>query len=114
MSGGDWKEMYVAASDGNFALLKYHIDNGVNPNYQHPEILATPLVASIIAGHDEIAKFLLENGADPDLESDFDGLKPLQAAKKYKRTALIEILESKLPPKTWWQQITGFLSRSGT
>ncbi|KYG66941.1 hypothetical protein AZI86_07915 [Bdellovibrio bacteriovorus] len=114
MSAGDWKEMYLAASSGDFELVKYHIINGVNPNYQHPEILSTSLVASIIAGHDDIALFLLENGADPALESEFDGLTPLQAAKAYKRTALIEVLEKKLPPKTWWQRLKGSLLRSDT
>ena len=47
MSGGDWKDMYAAAVEGDLALVRYHINAGVNPNYQHPEILCTPLVASL-------------------------------------------------------------------
>ena len=46
MSAGDWKDMYAAAVAGDLALVRHHISAGVNPNYQHPEILCTPLVAS--------------------------------------------------------------------
>ena len=81
MSAGDWKDMYVATTRGDLELVKYHIQNGVNPNYQHPEILSTVLVTAIIAGHTEIALFLLANGADPSLESEFDGLKPRSLLK---------------------------------
>lgn len=104
MSAGDWKDMYAASSRGDFELVKYHIQNGVDPNYQHPEILSTVLVTAIIAGHTDIAKFLLENGADPKLESEFDGLKPLQAAKLYKRTEILEILQQRLGQrkKSWF------------
>ena len=65
MSAGDWKDMYAAAVAGDLALVRLHISAGVNPNYQHPEILCTPLVASLIHGHDAIARYLLTHGADP-------------------------------------------------
>lgn len=84
MSAGDWKELFLAVQSGNMELVKYHIKNGVNPNYQHPEILATPIVAAIINGHTEIALFLLDNGADPKLKSEFDNLTPIDAARKFK------------------------------
>ena len=58
MSGGDWKDMYAAAVEGDLALVRCHINAGVNPNYQHPEILCTPLVASLIHGHSDIARYL--------------------------------------------------------
>ena len=67
MSAGDWKDMYAAAVSGDLALVRHHIGAGVNPNYQHPEILCTPLVASLIHGHHEIAHYLLAHGADPSL-----------------------------------------------
>ena len=67
MSAGDWKDLYQAAVDGNLSLVQYHISQKVNPNYQHPEILRTPLVASLVEGHQEIAHYLLAHGADPSL-----------------------------------------------
>ena len=105
MSGGDWKDKYAAAVEGDLALVRYHINAGVNPNYQHPEILCTPLVASLIHGHDEVAHYLLTHGADPHLMSDFDGLTPLQAARKHGRTELVALLtrlQASEPRQPFW------------
>ncbi|MNK01244.1 Ankyrin repeats (3 copies) [compost metagenome] len=111
MAAGDWKEMYLAASNGDLELVKYHIKNGSNPNYQHPEILCTPLVASIISGHNDISKFLLAHGADPALLSEFDNLTPIEAAKLYKRNEILKILKELSPRKSWFEKITGVFKR---
>lgn len=92
MSAGDWKDLYGAALEGDLARVRYHLAAGVDPNYQHPEVMCTPLVASLIHGHDAVALLLLDHGADPHLRSDFDGLTPLQAAKKHGRSALMRLL----------------------
>ncbi len=96
MSAGDWKEMYRAAQEGDLELLQHHIRSGVNPNYQHPEILSTPLVCAILHENTKIALFLLENGADPKLESYFDNLTPLAAAKKMKNKDVIVAIKRAL------------------
>lgn len=105
MAAGDWKEMYNAAATGNLELLRYHIKNGVNPNYQHPEILSTPLVASIVGGHLEITRFLLAHGADPKLLSEFDNLTPLQAAKLYRRAEVLQLLKESGADLSWFEKI---------
>lgn len=92
MSAGDWKDLYQAAVDGDLALVQYHIKEGVNPNYQHPEILRTLLVASLVEGHSEIAHYLLAHGADPSLVSELDDLSPLQAARKHGREEFVGLL----------------------
>lgn len=97
MSGGDWKEMFQAAESGDLELVRYHISQGVDPNYQHPEILSSALVASILSNHTDIAKYLLENGAKPDLKSYLEDMTPLQAAKKMKNRDLIALLKSQQP-----------------
>jgi hypothetical protein len=74
--------MFNAACDGELALVQYHVKAGVDLNYAHPEFLATPLVASILAGQEAVAMFLLENGANPHLLSEFDGVTPVQAARR--------------------------------
>ncbi len=107
MSAGDWKDLYEAALTGDLALVRYHISAGVNPNYQHPEIMCTPLVASLINGHKDIAHYLLENGADPDLRSEFDGLTPLQAAKKHGYMDVAKLLQDRGAKEHnqpfWWR-----------
>jgi ankyrin repeat protein len=92
MDGGNWKEMFNAACEGDFELVKYHVKNGVDVNYAHPEFLSTPLVACTLAGQEEIALYLLESGANPSLPSEFDALTPLQAAQR----AQLPALETKL------------------
>lgn len=74
--------MFNAACAGDLALVQYHVDAGTDMNYAHPEFLATPLVASILAGQEAVALFLLERGANPHLLSEFDGLTPMQAARQ--------------------------------
>jgi uncharacterized protein len=92
VSGGNWKEMFNAACEGDLALVQYHVKAGVDLNYAHPEFLATPLVASILARQQAVAIFLLESGANPHLLSEFDGVTPVQAAR---RVGLSEV-EAKL------------------
>ncbi|KHD88382.1 MAG: ankyrin [Bdellovibrio sp. ArHS] len=109
MSAGDWKEMYSAAQRGDMELVRYHIENGVNPNYQHPEILATPLVAAIAAGHTEVALYLLEHKADPRLKSFFDDQTPLEAATFYKNKIVLEELRKRgvQPKLSFWRALFG-------
>lgn len=107
MSAGDWKDMYAAALAGDLARVRYHIESGVDPDYQHPEVMCTPLVASLVHGHDSVAGYLLDQGADPHLRSDFDGLTPLQAATLHGRLALrLRLLEHGATdePKPFWQR----------
>lgn len=82
MSGGNWKEMYQAGCEGDLALVEYHVKAGADVNYAHPEFLSTPLVAALLAGQEAVALYLLENGAIPDLPSEFDAATPMQAARR--------------------------------
>jgi ankyrin repeat protein len=108
MSAGDWKDLYHAAMTGNLALVQYHLHDRVNPNYQHPEVLCTPLVASLIYGHAEVTRLLLEHGADPNLLSEMDNMTPLQAARRHGRHELVPLLlakgakEPRRPFWRWW------------
>ncbi len=82
MSGGDWKELFAAACEGDIELVRYHAKNGVDLDYAHPEFLSTPLVACILAGQGAAAHLLLDEGANPLLHSEFDALTPVQAARR--------------------------------
>ena len=96
MAAGDWKELMIAAQKGDIALVAYHIQTGVNPNYQHPEFMTTPLIESIQYEQFEVAKYLLENGADPSIKEDFGTHTPLSMAKFKKNQRLIALVSSYL------------------
>ena len=97
MSAGNWKEMLLAAEGGDLELVVYHIEQGVDPNYQHPEFLTTPLVESIRAGHLEVAEFLLKNGAVPSLKELFSQDTPMDIARRNKNHKAIYLLNNYLP-----------------
>ncbi|MBX2875216.1 MAG: ankyrin repeat domain-containing protein [Saprospiraceae bacterium] len=110
MAAGDWKEMLFAAQEGDLDLVKYHLEKGVNPNYQHPELLTTPLIESISFRQHEIVKYLLENGADPSLRAGFSLESPLAIAKQTKDKQLIKLVRSYLPKRSFllrpfWDQL---------
>ena len=105
MSAGDWKELYQAVEAGNYELAKYHVKSGVNLNYQHPEILMTLLVTAIKLQHNAIVELLLNHGADPELESYYDQLTPLEAALKYKNKEALSKLRSRKVKTSWLQRL---------
>lgn len=115
MSGGNWKEMFNAACEGDLQLLAYHVKAGVDVNYAHPEFLATPLVACILAKQEAAALYLLASGADPHLPSESDGLTPAQAAQQAGLVTLQARLSElgAIPPPTpqpagrWWARLLG-------
>lgn len=82
MSAGDWKDMFLAACAGDAELVRFHANNGVDLDFVHPEFQSTVLVASILAGHEDVAHLLLDLGADPGLVSPLEGLTPAQAARE--------------------------------
>jgi hypothetical protein len=98
--GGNWKEMLRASSlkgGGDAALVHYHLDHGVDPNYQHPEYMTAPLHEAIRAGNHEIVSLLLQGGANPTLREDITGNTPLEVALESKQHAIVDILLQVLP-----------------
>ena len=90
MSGGDWKDMFYAAERGDVDLVRYHIRNGIDPNYQHPEFLTTALVEAITNNHLEVVKYLLDNGAQPTIKSEIEGVDAYGAARRANHPEMLE------------------------
>jgi ankyrin repeat protein len=115
MDGGNWKELFSASCEGDIELVRHHVTRGVDVNYAHPEFLSTPLVASILAGQEEVALYLLSAGADPSLHSEFDAVSPVQAAQKVglvkvqdKLVELGAIVPAPVAPsvrRSWWRSV---------
>lgn len=96
MTGGNWKEMFKGVEDGDYHLVEYHLKNGIDPNYQHPEFLASALVESIRKNHLDITRLLLENGADPNIKEVFGGDTPLSVASSAKNIRAEQIISGYL------------------
>lgn len=80
-AAGDWKDMFLAACAGDVELVRYHLDQGVDVDFAHPEFQSTALVAAILGGREEVVQLLLDRGADPSLRSELEQQTPLQAAR---------------------------------
>lgn len=113
MDGGNWKELFNAACEGDLELVKYHVKCGVDINYAHPEFLSTPLVACALAGQEQVALYLLDAGANPRLYSEFDAMTPIQAAQQANLTALkqrlmqmgVEAPQQIVKPSRWFNRL---------
>lgn len=81
MSHGDYKAFFAAACAGDVALVEHHLDAGVDPDFVHPELQSTALVAAIEEGREDVALLLLERGAVPTLRSPLEGVTPVEAAR---------------------------------
>ena len=99
MSAGNWKELFHAVQTNDLALVEYHLETGVDPNYQHPEFLADPLVECIRFNHMEITILLLEKGADPQIKEIWGGETPMSVAQATNNQAVVQLLEQYLSSK---------------
>lgn len=97
--GGDWKDALYAVQDGNVELVKYHLSEGIDVNYQHPEAFTTLLIDSVEHARYDIMQLLLEGGADPLLKEGFSAETAIDIAKKKKDKKATGILKKYLPKK---------------
>jgi uncharacterized protein len=103
MSAKDWKDMLEAAQEGDLELVRSYLEQEVNPDYQHPEYLTTPLIESIVHHHLDITRYLLEQGANPRLKAGFSMDTPLRMARRSGNRAAVELLKPHYP--NWWQRL---------
>ena len=94
MSGGDWKQMFKGIQENAFELVKYYLRIGIDPNYQHPEFMALPLVESIRYNHLKIAKLLLDKGANPKIKEMAENETAFSVAEKHKNKEAILLIKN--------------------
>lgn len=92
MSHGNWKDLFKAVEDNDYELVAFHIRQGVDINYQHPEFLTSPLIESIRKRHTPIMQLLLDNGALPGLPEVETNKSPLAIAKESNNQEAIDLL----------------------
>uniref|UniRef100_A0A7S2EJ53 Uncharacterized protein n=1 Tax=Ditylum brightwellii TaxID=49249 RepID=A0A7S2EJ53_9STRA len=96
-TGGEWKELLRASRDGDIKLIQYHLDQGVNPNWQHPEYFTAPIFESIRKNRTEAVEVLLEGGADPLLIEEMTDCQPLEVALQEEKHGIVDLLSSRIP-----------------
>lgn len=100
-TGGDWKELVRASTEGDLALIRYHLDTGIDPNFQHPEFMTTPLLEAVKLGQKDAVETLLghhrSNRADPTVAGDWEGTTPLEEAVNGKFHGVVDVLLRSLP-----------------
>lgn len=82
--------LHIAASDGKKEICFLLIEHGAKTD-ENSEI-GTPLIQAVIGGHCEIAKLLIEKGADINKPSKSDGKAPLHWAVFYGRDDIVDLL----------------------
>lgn len=78
VSGG-LTALLLAARNGQLDAVRALVEAGADINEPSAGDKTNPIVLAVIDGHFEVAKYLLERGANPNLAND-DGLTPLYAA----------------------------------
>jgi ankyrin repeat protein len=75
---GAFTALHFAARNGKLDAARVLLDGGANINDTHPEH-GNALMIAIASGHEELALFLLKNGADPNVKDPW-GATPLHYA----------------------------------
>jgi ankyrin repeat protein len=86
---GGLAALHYAAREGLIPAVQALVESGVDVNKTSPVDKSTALVVAISNGHYDVAKYLVEHGADANAET-IDGL-----------TALYATVESKWAPVAW-------------
>eukprot|EP00547_Thalassionema_nitzschioides_P006043 CAMPEP_0194207310 /NCGR_PEP_ID=MMETSP0156-20130528/6082_1 /TAXON_ID=33649 /ORGANISM="Thalassionema nitzschioides, Strain L26-B" /LENGTH=279 /DNA_ID=CAMNT_0038934033 /DNA_START=84 /DNA_END=923 /DNA_ORIENTATION=- len=95
--GGEWKALLRASEAGEIPLIQYHLSNGVDPNWQHPEYFTAPLFEAIRNGQDRAVEILLQGAAYPLLVEEMTGCSPLEVAMQEREHGIVDLLLDHIP-----------------
>jgi ankyrin repeat protein len=107
----DWKRFIQACQEGDAALVRHYIDEGIDPDFQYPEVGTVALVEAAFYGHAAIVKMLLDAGADVSNRQQLGGLNALEAAKKQGHTQVLRVLEERGGASSWMERMLTFVLR---
>ncbi|WP_289999735.1 ankyrin repeat domain-containing protein [Algoriphagus sediminis] len=84
-------DIHTAIMNNNLQVVKKHIAAGSDINVKEPFSGSTPLITAITFDKQEIARELIDAGADLTIANN-DGTTPLHAAAFFGRVEIVEIL----------------------
>ena len=82
----------MAITYGNLLMVKYMIEQGVDVNLTQRRSRFTPLMAATCYGRTEVAKILIENGANKEA-TDSKGISVIDFARKMNKKSILELLD---------------------
>ncbi|MCK5147549.1 ankyrin repeat domain-containing protein [bacterium] len=83
--------LHIAAIQGNMKAVQQHIAAGSDLNVKEPDVGSTPLISAITFGKTEVAKALIEAGADLNIKNN-DGSTALITAAFFCRVEVLKLL----------------------
>lgn len=92
-------DIQTAALTGDLEAMKQHIAAGSNLNEKDPFGGSSPLITASLFGHTEVARVLIEAGADINFKNN-DGSTPLHVAAFFCRPEIVRMLLDKGADKT--------------
>ncbi len=102
---GDWKRFIQACQEGDEALVRHYLDEGIDPDFQYPEVGTVALVEAAFYGHAAIVKMLLDAGADASIRQQLGGLSALEAAKHQGHSDIAMLLEKLVTAQPWYARV---------
>ena len=103
-SQGGLTALHFATRQGSARAVKALVDAGVDVNLVSPGDQASPLLTALINGHFDLAMFLLDKGANPNLVSDA-GVSPLYAVLNVQWAPIAAYPQ----PRAYLQQSNGYI-----
>lgn len=92
-------DIHTAVVTGNVEVIKQHIAAGTNMNEKDPFGGSSPLISASLFGKTEIAKILIDAGADLNVQNN-DGSTALHTAAFFCRPEIVKMLLDKKADKT--------------
>ena len=92
-------DIHTVAITGNLSALKKHIEAGTDINQKSPFGGSSPLISAIVFGKIELAKALIEAGADLSIQND-EGSTALHSAAFFGHEEMVRLLLEKGIDKT--------------
>jgi|GEM_PF-2527911 len=98
----DWKRFIQACQEGDATLVQHYLADGIDPNFQYPEIGTVALVEAAFYGHLRIVQLLLAANADTSIRQQLGGLNALEAATQQHHTEIAALLANKNNYVPWY------------
>lgn len=89
-----WAPIQMAATKGQFEMVKYLTEKGADLNYVHPATKMTAFHLAAYDGYENIVKYLAEHGADVNkkMRADVDIIRIVRDTGNEKMVKLLESL----------------------